>query len=254
MTSPSGNRHRCRCTRSATGLLPGDRRLPGRRASTCWPALAGRPVIASQSAQRPTPAWRSICPRPCPAAHQARQKRGTPWPQPLVSHYARYFRDGNRTAYEGLVASRQQRLTRAVVMALAVDPGRPVPGERKRGSTRSSTAPSSCANRAPGAGPRTTTCSAARATLFRTGHRPYLDLGAGEVVAQLAWLDHVLGTAARRPGAGAAAAHPRGGHRACHPALPGPAGLALAGPGRRCPQLESLDPLEPHCGGAVAGG
>ena len=47
-----------------------------------------------------------------------REEKGHPWPQPLVSHYARYFRDGNRTAYEGLVAARQQRLTRAVVMAL----------------------------------------------------------------------------------------------------------------------------------------
>ncbi|HEX7202874.1 MAG TPA: hypothetical protein VF249_08905, partial [Arthrobacter sp.] len=53
-----------------------------------------------------------------PLRKQACDERGKPWPQPLVSHYARYFRDGNRTAYEGLVAARQQRLTRAVVMAL----------------------------------------------------------------------------------------------------------------------------------------
>ena len=51
---------------------------------------------------------------------QAAAERGTPWPQPLVSHYARYFRDGNRTAYETLVAGRQMRLTRAVVMALGL--------------------------------------------------------------------------------------------------------------------------------------
>lgn len=50
-------------------------------------------------------------------ATEAVEEKGTAWPQPLVSHYARYFRDGNRTAYEGLVARRQQRLTRAVVMA-----------------------------------------------------------------------------------------------------------------------------------------
>ena len=62
-----------------------------------WSAVGAAPVTALES--------------------EAEAERGTPWPQPLVSHYARYFRDGNRTAYEGLVAARQQRLTRAVVMA-----------------------------------------------------------------------------------------------------------------------------------------
>ena len=64
-------------------------------------------------------AWERVPADALSALHrQACEERGTPWPQPLVSHYARYFRDGNRTAYEGLVAARQQRLTRAVVMCL----------------------------------------------------------------------------------------------------------------------------------------
>ncbi|MCR1161579.1 heparinase II/III-family protein [Paenarthrobacter sp. UW852] len=124
---------------------------------------------------------------------QAAAEKGSAWPQPLVSHYARYFRDGNRTAYEGLVASRQQRLTRAVVMAAVGEPnwldevidGAYLLCEQSSWSW------------------------AAHDDVFtRNGDvvpdrsRPYLDLGAGEVVAQLAWLDHVLGDALdeRAPG------------------------------------------------------
>jgi hypothetical protein len=118
---------------------------------------------------------------------QAETEKGTPWPQPLVSHYARYFRDGNRTAYEELVASRQQRLTRAVVMAAVAYPD---PGEwldEVIDGTYLMCEQSSWS-------------WAAHDDVFRrTGEvvpdrsRPYLDLGAGEVAAQLAWLDLVLG-------------------------------------------------------------
>ncbi|MFW0773924.1 heparinase II/III domain-containing protein [Paenarthrobacter nitroguajacolicus] len=128
---------------------------------------------------------------------QAETEKGSPWPQPLVSHYARYFRDGNRTAYEGLVAGRQQRLTRAVVMAALTDPdardgwidevidGAYLLCEQ---SSWSWAAHDDVFTRAGDVVPDRT--------------RPYLDLGAGEVVAQLAWLDHVLGTALdeRAPG------------------------------------------------------
>ncbi|WP_238703331.1 heparinase II/III family protein [Arthrobacter sp. TS-15] len=118
---------------------------------------------------------------------QADAEKGSPWPQPLVSHYARYFRDGNRTAYEGLVASRQQRLTRAVVMALVDDgPGGDWLDEVIDGAYLL------CE--------QSSWSWAAHDDVFtRNGDvvpdrsRPYLDLGAGEVVAQLAWLDHVLG-------------------------------------------------------------
>ena len=127
-------------------------------------------------------------------ATEAVEEKGTAWPQPLVSHYARYFRNGNRTAYEGLVARRQQRLTRAVVMAAVsqepdwldeVIDGAYLLCEQSSWSW------------------------AAHDDVFtRTGDvvpdptRPYLDLGAGEVVAQLAWLDLVLGDALdeRAPG------------------------------------------------------
>ncbi|WP_231745450.1 heparinase II/III family protein [Arthrobacter sp. EpRS71] len=127
---------------------------------------------------------------------QAEAEKGTPWPQPLVSHYARYFRDGNRTAYEGLVASRQQRLTRAVVMAASGGPA----GDGWLDEVIDG-AYLLCE--------QSSWSWAAHDDVFtRSGHvvpdlsRPYLDLGAGEVVAQLAWLDLVLGDALdeRAPG------------------------------------------------------
>ncbi|MBT2533549.1 heparinase II/III family protein [Arthrobacter sp. ISL-48] len=124
----------------------------------------------------------------------AEAERGTPWPQPLVSHYARYFRDGNRTAYEGLVASRQQRLTRAVVMACL---------SRRRNPGVSELREEWLDEVIDGAYllcEQSSWCWAAHEDTFaRRGDvvpdrsAPYLDLGAGEVAAQLAWLDLVLG-------------------------------------------------------------
>src|SRR5690606_26568917 len=40
-----------------------------------------------------------------------------PWPVPLPHQYARYFRDGHRDTYEQAVFARQQRLSRAAVLA-----------------------------------------------------------------------------------------------------------------------------------------
>jgi hypothetical protein len=148
-------------------------------------------------------------------AAQARKERGTAWPQPLVSHYARYFRDGNRTAYEELVAARQQRLTRAVVMALVAgrgpgNTGTEVDSETYAGNDAGS--PAWLDEVIDGVYllcEQSSWSWAAHDDVFsRSGEvmpdksRPYLDLGAGEVAAQLAWTDRVLGEAldARAPG------------------------------------------------------
>ncbi len=142
---------------------------------------------------------------------QAREEKGTPWPQPLVSHYARYFRDGNRTEYEGLVAARQQRLTRAVVMALVPDAEQ---GPERGGGCSDVNALSGgwldeVADGAHLLCEQSSWSWAAHDDVFsRAGEvvpdmsRPCLDLGAGEVAAQLAWIDHVLGDQldARAPG------------------------------------------------------
>ena len=132
---------------------------------------------------------------PAAVVRQAQEERGTPWPQPLVSHYARYFRDGNRTAYEGLVAARQQRLTRAVAMALASDPGRQGGDGDEAEAWLDEVVDGAfllCE--------QSSWSWAAHDDVFRRTccvvpdlATPYLDLGAGEVAAQLAWLDHVLG-------------------------------------------------------------
>ncbi|MFN3925029.1 MAG: hypothetical protein ACK4K6_15485, partial [Pseudarthrobacter sp.] len=131
-----------------------------------------------------------------PLHDQACDERGNPWPQPLVSHYARYFRDGNRTAYEGLVAARQQRLTRAVVMALVSDDGGTASGA---GAGRDAWL-DEVIDGAYLLCEQSSWSWAAHDDVFtRSGEvvpdlgRPFLDLGAGEVAAQLAWLDHVLG-------------------------------------------------------------
>jgi hypothetical protein len=131
-------------------------------------------------------------------ADEAEKEKRSPWPQPLVSHYARYFRDGNRTAYEDLVRGRQQRLTRAVVMAsltTAQESNRPAhPNDRAADEWLDEVIDGAfllCE--------QSSWCWAAHDDVHtRLGHvvpdrgRPYLDLGAGEVAAQLAWLDHVL--------------------------------------------------------------
>lgn len=145
------------------------------------------------------PAWHSIDSSGLQELrHQAAKENGTPWPQPLVSHYARYFRDGNRTAYEGLVAARQQRLTRAVVMALL--PAAAESAESARTGSNLNDWLDEVADGAYLLCEQSSWSWAAHDDIFtRSGDvvpdksRPYLDLGAGEVAAQLAWIDHVLG-------------------------------------------------------------
>jgi hypothetical protein len=107
-----------------------------------------------------------------------------PWPVPLASAFARYRRDGNRTEYESAVFARDQRLGRAAVMAaVTLEPcwiDEVVDGVSLL-----------CE--------QSTWCWPAHDDVFQRGGvvpdvtRPYLDLGAGEVVAQLAWIDHLLG-------------------------------------------------------------
>jgi hypothetical protein len=120
-----------------------------------------------------------------PTEATADAERGTPWPQTLASQYARFFRDGDRTVYEANVAARHARLTRATLAAL-LDPRTDRVDEVVDGVLLL------CE--------QSTWCWAAHDdthTRFRrvtpTVTEPYLDLGAGEVAAQLAWIDHLLG-------------------------------------------------------------
>lgn len=171
--------------------------------ASTWGSKASAPALASLLAGarqrvrvRPAgeAAWEGVPAAPLEALRrQASGEKGTAWPQPLVSHYARYFRDGNRTAYEGLVAARQQRLTRAVVMSL-------LPAPAAEGAAEEEGWLDEVIDGAYLLCEQSSWSWAAHDDVFsRSGEvvprisRPYLDLGAGEVAAQLAWLDHVLG-------------------------------------------------------------
>ncbi|GAA2017235.1 heparinase II/III family protein [Pseudokineococcus marinus] len=109
---------------------------------------------------------------------------GRPWPWPSARALARYTRDGDREEYQDAVFARQDRLSRAVVAAATTLDGAWV-DEVADGTTLLLE--------------QTTWCwpahddAPARGRVAPDTARPFLDLGAAEVVSQLAWLDHLLG-------------------------------------------------------------
>ncbi|WP_327003242.1 heparinase II/III-family protein [Dactylosporangium sp. NBC_01737] len=111
----------------------------------------------------------------------------TPWPQPLLSDYARYWRDGNRTAYED-PAARLRHRTAAAVLSAAVTGDVDAAADGLYLLCEQST-----------------WCWAAHES-FATElgrvvpdpDRPYLDLGAAETAGLLAWADLVLAPALDR--------------------------------------------------------
>jgi hypothetical protein len=117
-----------------------------------------------------------------------------PWPVPRAQQYARYHRDGNRDEYEQVVFARQRRLSRAAVMA-AVTLADGWLDEVTDGVTLLCEQSSWC-------WPAHDDTRARHGAVLPTVDDPYLDLGAGEAVAQLAWIDHLLGHALdeRAPG------------------------------------------------------
>ncbi|WP_245934392.1 heparinase II/III family protein [Arthrobacter psychrolactophilus] len=132
-------------------------------------------------------AWQGVAPAAVELlVDQATAERGTPWPQPLVSHYSRYFRDGNRTAYEALVGARQQRLTRAVVMAA-------LRGDTTEWLDEVIDGAYLLCEQSSWSWAAHDDVFAVSGEVVPDPDRPFLDLGAGEVAAQLAWIDQVLG-------------------------------------------------------------
>ncbi|MDR0960457.1 MAG: heparinase II/III-family protein [Propionibacteriaceae bacterium] len=109
----------------------------------------------------------------------------TPWPHPSLSDFARYWRDGNRTAYESVCSDlRARTATFALAAAWTLD-------ERFIDAVGDGVA-HLCE--------MTTWCWAAhegfaseRGEVVADPAHPYIDLGAGEVVAELAWIDFILG-------------------------------------------------------------
>lgn len=134
-------------------------------------------------------------------AERAETDRTQPWPVPLTSTYARFFRDGNRTAYEDTVRERQHRLSRAALMAAWTDDVAWL-DETVDGLVLV------CEQSGWSWAAHDDTFSA-HGSVTPTVTDPYLDLGAGEVVAQLAWVDALLGEAldTRAPGVRARIRH-----------------------------------------------
>ncbi|QHC67853.1 hypothetical protein GSU68_15595 [Rathayibacter sp. VKM Ac-2759] len=109
----------------------------------------------------------------------------SPWPQPLASQAVRVHRDGNRDQWEQAAFERQRRLSRAVLMAA---------------TTLDDAWLDQVADGVQLLLEQSSWCWPAHDDTLRrhgavlaTVSDPFLDLGAGEVVAQLAWIDQVLG-------------------------------------------------------------
>ena len=109
----------------------------------------------------------------------------SPWPVPLARDYARYFRDGDRDGYEQAIWAREYRLTRAAVLA-AVTLESGWLDEVADGVTLLCEQSSWC-------WPAHDDTLSRHGAVVPTVTDPCLDLGAGEVAAQLAWIDHLLG-------------------------------------------------------------
>ncbi len=111
---------------------------------------------------------------------------GMPWPQPLASQAARVHRDGDRVAWEAPAFARQHRLSRAVVAAAVTLDDRWI-DEVVDGVQLLCEQSSWC-------WPAHDDTFDRHGSVLATVTDPFVDLGAGEIVAQLAWIDHVLGT------------------------------------------------------------
>jgi hypothetical protein len=125
---------------------------------------------------------------------RARDDLAQPWPVPLASAAARVHADGDRNGWEQTAFARQHRLSRAVVAAAAtLDEG--WLAEVLDGVWLLCEQSSWC-------WPAHDDAFTERGSVLPTVTAPYVDLGAGEVVGQLAWVDHVLGEPleARFPG------------------------------------------------------
>ncbi len=168
----------------ASFLAPADRALPVATSAdrTVWgPDGSADPVAIADVLTR------------------AREDLGSPWGVPLATAAARIHDDGDRVGWETVVFERQFRLARAAIAAAhhADDP---------------ELGPAWLAEVLDGVWlicEQSTWCWPAHDDAFRergsvlpTVTAPYLDLGAGEAVALLTWIDHLLGARleARYPG------------------------------------------------------
>lgn len=107
-----------------------------------------------------------------------------PWPVPLASDAARVHRDGDRATWEAAAFARQHRLSRAAVVAAATLDDRWL-DQVADGVWLLCEQSSWC-------WPAHDDVRARHGSVLADVTDPFLDLGAGEAVAQLAWIDHLL--------------------------------------------------------------
>jgi hypothetical protein len=133
--------------------------------------------------------------------NRAEAELGSPWPQPLAHNAARFHLDGNRVDWERPAFARQHRLTRAAVLAAATGEERWI-DETLDGAIALCEQSSWC-------WPAHDDTLHRHGSVLATVTDPYVDLGAGEAVAQLAWLDAIAGDLVeeRYPGFRARLAH-----------------------------------------------
>lgn len=116
---------------------------------------------------------------------QAEAEHGTPWPVLTAHAFARFVRDGDRREYELAQEARQARFTRAVIMAaISREPG--WIDEAADGAIL-------LCEQSTWSLPAHDDAHALRGFVVPDADSPYLDLAAGEIVAQLAVADRILG-------------------------------------------------------------
>ncbi len=158
---------------AALRRLPGPGRclpLPSAQDRQAWSAAAGR-VDAATLARLHERASASL---------------GQPWPAASARAYSRYFRDGDREEYQNGVFARQDRLSCAAVCS-ATHP------QDERWLDEVADGVQLLCEQSSWCWPAHDDTRRVHGALLPTVTDPYLDLGAGEVAGQLAWLDHVLG-------------------------------------------------------------
>jgi len=159
---------------------------------TSWGDLAGPRLRGLLVDGLPVPpshdrrTWDRLAPAVVGAVGAAAEaERGTPWPQPLATQYARVWRDGDRTVYEAQVFARERRLARATLMAAAL--GDPAWVDEVADGVQLFCEQSSWC------WPAHDHDAHRRGDVVPAATDAVLDLGAGEVAGALAWVDHLLG-------------------------------------------------------------
>ncbi|WP_239539595.1 heparinase II/III family protein [Microbacterium sp. B35-04] len=164
-------------------LSPAERALP-------VPAAEDRRAWGPQGSADPV-AIRDVLQR-------AAAERATAWPVPLATATARLHDDGDREGWESIVFERQRRLARAAIAAAHHaddETGAVWLADVLDGVWLICEQSSWC-------WPAHDDAFRERGSVLPTVTAPYLDLGAGEAVALLSWVDHLLGARleARYPG------------------------------------------------------